>query len=311
MNPAGIRTVYKAFGLTIASEIALPELLQEADQASAADVCIQQEDLSRAWKERQGSDDCYEVDDGVFMLNIEGTGIYSVREGKRISFSPAAGAEETAVRLYLLGTCMGALLFQRKLLPLHGSAVVVDGKAYAFVGDSGAGKSTLAAAFLRLGYPLLTDDVIAVTLTGDRVPFVIPAYPQQKLWQESIDKLGMRSEHYLPLYQSKFAVPVASLFCKEPVPLAGIFELVKSDKAETELRRLRGLERLPTVRYHTYRQFLISKLGLDHRHFSTSVSVVDRINMYQLRRPAEGFTVDELVGRILQAIGESAKISHG
>ena len=72
-----------------------------------------------------------------------------MRGGNRISFSPAAGAEETAVRLYLLGTCMGALLFQRKLLPLHGSAVVINGKAYAFVGDSGAGKSTLAAAFLK------------------------------------------------------------------------------------------------------------------------------------------------------------------
>ena len=38
---------------------------------------------------------------------------------------------------------MGALLMQRKILPLHGSAIAIDGKAYAFVGDSGAGKSTL------------------------------------------------------------------------------------------------------------------------------------------------------------------------
>ena len=59
----------------------------------------------------------------------------------------------------------GALLMQRKILPLHGSAVAIDGKAYAIVGDSGAGKSTLASAFLNKGYQLLSDDVIAVSLS--------------------------------------------------------------------------------------------------------------------------------------------------
>ena len=311
MNPTAIRTIYKAFGLTIASDIALPELLRETDQACEADVYIEKADLTHAWNKRNGSDDYYAFESGEFMLNIDGTGIYSVRGGNRISFSPAAGAGETAVRLYLLGTCMGALLFQRKLLPLHGSAVVINGKAYAFVGDSGAGKSTLAAAFLRLGYPLLTDDVIAVTLDRDRVPLVIPAYPQQKLWQESLDRLGMQSDQYLPLYETKYAIPVASKFCKEPVPLAGIFELAKTDKEAMELRHLQGLDRLPILRYHTYRAFLIAHLGLEHWHFSTSVSVLDRVSLYQLHRPAAGFTMDDLVSRILNTVDEDAKISHG
>ena len=74
-------------------------------------------------------------------------------------------ADEDKIRLYILGTCMGALLMQRKILPLHGSAIAIDGKAYAFVGDSGAGKSTLASAFLSKGYKLLSDDVIAVSLS--------------------------------------------------------------------------------------------------------------------------------------------------
>ena len=50
-----------------------------------------------------------------------------------------------------LGTCMGALLMQRKIFPFHGSAIAINGKAYAIVGDSGAGKSTLASAFLKKG----------------------------------------------------------------------------------------------------------------------------------------------------------------
>ena len=38
---------------------------------------------------------------------------------------------------YLLGTCMGTILMQRKILPLHGSAIEIEGKVYAIVGDSG------------------------------------------------------------------------------------------------------------------------------------------------------------------------------
>ena len=88
---------------------------------------------------------------------------------------------------------MGTILMQRKMLPLHGSAIEIDGKVYAIVGDSGAGKSTLASAFLKQGYKLVSDDVIAVSLSQENsIPYVTPAYPQQKLWQESLNILEWR-----------------------------------------------------------------------------------------------------------------------
>jgi serine kinase of HPr protein (carbohydrate metabolism regulator) len=98
---------------------------------------------------------------------------------------------------------MGALLLQRRVLPLHGSAVAVNGKAIAFVGESGAGKSTLASAFLGRDYPLLSDDVIPVRFSIDGDPHVAPAYPQQKLWQESLNGLGMDSAHFKPSFKGK------------------------------------------------------------------------------------------------------------
>ena len=111
------------------------------------------------------------------------TAIYCIEDGYKITVAPLAGADEEKVRVYLLGTCMGALLMLRNTLPLHGSAVVIDGRAYAFLGDSGVGKSTLAAALVHQGYPLVSDDVIATTAReSDAAPLVMPAYPQQKLW---------------------------------------------------------------------------------------------------------------------------------
>ena len=54
------------------------------------------------------------------------------------------------------------MLQHRGYLVLHGSAVLVNGRAVVFSGDSGAGKSTLAASMVHHGYQLITDDVVAI-----------------------------------------------------------------------------------------------------------------------------------------------------
>src|SRR5205085_11291512 len=65
--------------------------------------------------------------------------------------------------------------------PLHATVVTKDGNGLALVGDSGYGKSTLAAAFLRAGYRLLTDDLLVLhgTATGFEAQ---PALPRLKLF---------------------------------------------------------------------------------------------------------------------------------
>src|SRR5262249_25332773 len=50
----------------------------------------------------------------------------------------------------------------RGVEPIHATVAVVGGKAVGFLGDCGAGKSTLGAAFLAMGYPILTDDLLAL-----------------------------------------------------------------------------------------------------------------------------------------------------
>ena len=102
----------------------------------------------------------------IYHVSESSNGIFQLKNGKKYMFHQLM--DTRIFRLYILGTCMGAILMQRKILPLHGSVIAIDGKAYAIVGDSGAGKSTLASAFLKRGYQLLTDDVIAVSFSEDR-----------------------------------------------------------------------------------------------------------------------------------------------
>ena len=109
------------------------------------------------------------------MFNVPNIANFYIKDGKKIIVSPLDEIDEDVLRLYILGTCMGTILMQRKILPLHGSAIEIDGKVYAIVGDSGAGKSTLASAFLKQGYKLVSDDVIAVSVSEENpIPYVTP-----------------------------------------------------------------------------------------------------------------------------------------
>ncbi|WHY91021.1 aldolase [Neobacillus cucumis] len=298
------KKAYKAFGLTVLSEIPLPELPQLSIQDDLADITIEIKDLSDMWE-------CYSVQNERFVITEEyimfkiSEAIFYIQNGERIFVSPIIESELDRIRLFILGTCMGIILIQRKTYALHGSAIVIDGKAYAIVGDSGAGKSTLAAEFLTRGYKLLSDDVIPISFSQHtQVPMVLPAYPQQKLWLESLRELGMESRKYKPICgrEEKFSIPLTTSFIQEPLPLAGVFELTKSNVGTIEIQPIHKLERIQTLYYHTYRNFIIQRLGLMDWHFAESVKISKEIYIFQLRRPKVSFTAPKLASLILDTI---------
>ena len=88
----------------------------------------------------------------------------------------------------------------------------------------------------------------------------------------------------------------------KPLPLAGVFELVKTENENISLNTVEGLERFRTLFTHTYRSSLISRLGLTEWHFTESANILKKIDLYQLQRPINGFTAPELVTCILNKI---------
>lgn len=299
------RILYRAFGLKIASEIRLPELTETNDKNNPIDISIEIGNLTSLWN-TIGKKGKFIIQERSVLFGILDTAIFCIQEGNKIIVSPFNNRNEDKIRLFILGSCMGILLMQRKILPLHGSAIAIDGKAYALVGDSGAGKSTLASAFLNKGYQLLSDDVVAVSLSNQETPTVFPSYPQQKLWKESLIEFGMETESYRPLFdrETKFAVPVDTNFFSAPLPLGGIIELVKTEEEEIEIHRMEKLDRLYMMFRHTFRNSLIPRLGLLEWHFRMSTKTITKIDMYRLQRPISSFTADDLVSIILATLGK-------
>lgn len=303
---------YHAFGFTVSTDIELPELDENLNHNESFDISVTITDLSERWSALENSsNDGFVIQDQLIMFHVPRVAIYCIQNGTEIYVQPLDYGQYAQIKLYLLGTCMGAILMQRNILPLHGSAIAINGKVYAIVGHSGAGKSTLASAFLNRGYKLLSDDVIPVSFNDDNIPMVTPSYPQQKLWLESLNQFGMEALSYQPIVEreNKFVVPVTEKFLSEPLPLAGIIELVKTnDQEDVEIHPITSLESLRTVYEHTYRNFFIEPLGLLEWHFTFTTKMLQKLSVYQLKRPLTRFTAYELTDKILSTINEEAKI---
>ena len=90
-------------------------------------------------------------------------------DGRHVAAGHLGNASAESFQSYLLGWVLSFALVKQGYEPLHATAVVVDGKAVAFLGTSGDGKSTLAAAFLHAGHTLLTDDLLLIREIDRRI----------------------------------------------------------------------------------------------------------------------------------------------
>ncbi len=276
---------YRLFGLPIRSALPLPELVPDAHGAAdpveirlGAVAPPPPQDASTHWLTR--------VPDGA-VLSVTDVGRFAIREGREIVIDPDGAASERNLRLFLLGSAMGALLHQRRLLPLHANAIDVDGKAVAFLGHSGAGKSTLAAAFHDAGHDILSDDVCVVTPdAGDFVAH--PGIPRLRLWRDAIERSGRETDDYERAFDAldKYTVPVAIASRSSALPIGSIFLLARgSDTSSVEIRPLRGTAAMRALMENTYRGGFIPITGDTRAHFEACLALSRAVPVFELSRP--------------------------
>ena len=240
---------YWAYGLRIHAELECPELPFLRIEAGTADVTIRLLPASVS-AEISGDQFSYEVRPGVFCLAVPQVAQYRVEEGRRIFITPFPDVAPEKIRLFLLGSAMGALLYQRGLFPLHGSAVETRWGAMIFVGSPGAGKSTMAAQFYRKGYRLLSDDVCAVAATPEGLQ-VLPALAQFRLCRDAYERIGAPKGARFDV--DKFVVPMGEGYCADPVRLRAIHILADQDSSTPKFEVLRGFDRVQRLFENLYR----------------------------------------------------------
>ena len=269
--------VYQAFGLTIHSEVALPQLLLGS---GPPDITIRRE----------------EITDEVFRTHHDGGGTvagdfpgylrFVAAEGRELMFDPVPGVPEEVFRVFLLGLTLSALLRQRGLLVLHGSCVTDGEHAISFVGDCGWGKSTTAEYFRQRGYALLSDDISAIDLEPP-IPVVRSGFPLVKLRQQAAEWFEPDPSS-LPLLHSQTDRRVRrsdERFCRESQPLARVYLLEPKHVALSGVAPLPGRTAMLEMIRHT--QFAN---GFTHPKYATlqleqCSELLRRVPVRRLHRP--------------------------
>jgi hypothetical protein len=267
---------YRAFGLNVASDIELPELLASPDEMAPTDLTFR--------CDPNLNEDGDPAGPATLRINIRGVGAFLVENGSLVRYRTEPGITECEVRIFLLGSCFGCVLQQRGYVVLHGNAISSDGRTcHIVVGNQGAGKSTRAAWHYLQGDRILADDICAITFTPEGRAAVIPSFPQIKLWQNSADLLGIKTQGLRRLRHDleKFGLPIANAFQNEPAVLTEIIEI---DPAHVALEPLQGMGKVAHLIHHSYRYPFVEKMGMQSSYRRKILKLAGMVKMQKAPR---------------------------
>lgn len=283
--------VYRAFGLNIWSEI---ECASVSLGTGPPDVHVRLRPVREQLDNVLASGVLYQAASGQFLLNVEHVARYLISSGNEILVDVVPGADQGLVLLLLFGSAFGALLHQRRVLTLHGSAVVTRQGAVVFAGASGYGKSTLAVAFYQRGFSVLADDVCPIDTRN--LPTVLPANPFLMLWADAANKLGI-AEQGLRRARSgleKYILPLGEGYAAESIPLHAVYVLEPSISDSFSVSPIHGIQKIRTLSLITYRPLFVDGMNLGRQHFRQVSEVARQAKVAVVNRPIRGFRIDEL-----------------
>ncbi len=298
MTPAPFHR-YQLHGLVVESTIEFPEL-PSLTTPGPADVLIDVGQTPARLDNPFKSGGCYQVDRETFLIWLEGQARFLVSNGRSIRVEPEIGADEAEVRRLLLSSPLAALLLQRGTTPFHASAVSIDGAGVVFLGGPCAGKSTLAARFLAQGFRILADDISVVHFDEGGQPWIMPGYPELKLWPDSLAALALDGAA-LPRIRAnseKRILRFPERFDPSPVPVRAVYLLEPGCGPDAGITRIEGSARGAALLNHTYRPEFI---GGAERRKTHCIQIARLANMTRFMKLglAEGRFADEELTRAI------------
>ncbi|MFU8889421.1 MAG: hypothetical protein ACNA8N_12550, partial [Trueperaceae bacterium] len=190
---------------------------------------------------------------------------------------------------------------------LHASSVVVDGSAIAFLSSHGGGKTSLAATMLRLGYPLGSDDLVALTPMGGTF-LARPGYPQMRMWPEQAGHfVGHDALEQVHPGLTKRRVPVGAdgigVFDGALRPLAAMYLPQRRDGGDIEFETMPSAQALFELVRHTFLVGVVEGAGLTAARFPTLAEVIRHVPLRIVRYP-NGL---ELLPTVAERIADDAR----
>lgn len=301
---------YVLYGLRLAANASLPGLPERHD-ANAFDLRISLKDLATLPSAFPESIEIFHSSSNVTVAGELNLRVGVLPDGKCLAFLYGDGARFAIDRLgcevwadwpenytledactYLVGPVMGFVLRLRGTVCLHASAVAVENRAIALVGLPGAGKSTAAAGFACCGFPVLSDDIVALS-HEDGQWLVQPGYPRVNLWPDSVRTLFGSEDALPPITPTwdKRYLPLGENghdFASSPLPLGAIYILDSRDSALAApvIKEISGKEAFMALVANTYVNYLLDQ-NMRRTEFDVLSSIVSEVPVRRVHPPDE------------------------
>lgn len=276
---------YRCFGVNLSSTI--PLALPETTGNHSADIVIAI--AEPAVLEQKYSFLSLSQDYGFteIILRAPGVAQFSIYKGSQVTVQPDIDCNTSLIPLYLVGSVLSLLLFQRGFLVLHGSAVSIRGQGGTFLGHSGAGKSSIAAACLqKKGTQLVADDAAVISFEKDGVK-VLPGFPRLKIHNLTAAALDIPLNSLIglePAIDEESVLQLGGRFSSKAVPLKALYLLeIGGEKESFEL--VAPAKAFVMLLQHT----IPSRYGENGgpRQFQQLANLLDRVPVFLFRRPKD------------------------
>jgi hypothetical protein len=257
---------YKAYGLIFKSYIEHPEFFTEPAN-DHPDCTILLGDVPENLVNPDKAGAVYQTRGRQFLLQIKNVGGYLIENGNSITIAPAPAASPREIIIFLWASAIAALLHQRGMMILHGSAVKIGDGAVIFSGHSGSGKSTMASAFGRMdGSLMISDDISAIRINASGIPVVMPGYPMMKLWRDSSEKFGIEWDEtrYIRQNVKKMIVNTRDRFVNQEVPLKQVYLLSYKNEGNAAIKEVNGYRKLELFVGKIFRKNYLKKSNNSH-----------------------------------------------
>ena len=264
----------------------LSRMVKLLKQYPIKDIDIREVKITRMVTNPVYSNSTWQLNQHEFAMQVDGVGSFYACNGREVEYAPAMGALPQMIELYLYGSVYGAILHQRKILPLHGSSFIWNEQGVALCGESGAGKSAITASFCMNGAQFLTDDVTPISFEGG-MPNIIPLSNRIKLWNDSLQQLKQEKRELAAIYpgHDKFYLPIEKNM-QENFPLKWLFVIEPSEITEIEAVVLHGVDSFTAIRNEVYRwEFLQAMQESETSYFITLLNICKTINVLKIKRP--------------------------
>lgn len=295
---------YKVYGLNIRSEIEIDEFQKIDITPDDKIVNIKFGVMCKEIKDDILKGYYIKLSNDKIWFHISDIATYCISDGNEIMVEVCENADMQLMKVYIMCSCLGFIMLQRNMVAIHGGVIEMNNKAVIFTGDRGAGKSTLTTALRKKGYKFISDDVASTKI--EKVPYVMPGFPYQKLCESAMDNFEYDKEKYTSFMSDKevkYIVPAKEEFIYEPRKLTTIIKITVGDVEEVTIKELKGSEKINNIINNIYRGEYIKHLGgVNPEYFKKCLNIAKNINFYVVTRPKDQFTVDKQIELIEEKI---------